>query len=503
MIVYAEREERVCSRGLLEGAIRQTATDLEAALILFGQLEAGAVDEWCPEVDDDSPQVLALRLAAVRLARGIAPPPDLTLPDLVTIRPPEGYAYYALYPSMYAEAARRFAAEHRPEECFVIGIRSIGTSLSAVVAATLGAEASATIRPHGHPFDRKVALGDALRERLRKHRWFAIADEGPGLSGSSFASVAEAIAGLGVPDDRIVLFPSHNADASAFRSNLAKERWGRHPKYVADFDASRCVPASARDIGGGQWRAAVYAGESEWPAVNPHHERRKYLHDSRLWKFSGLGEFGQRRWARASTLHQAGFTPEPLELSNGFLVTSWTEGRPLRPGEINEELLDCMARYLAFRATEFQRDEPVRADALREMVWVNTGLELGEIEDGRVVEVDGRMLPHEWLLTERGYIKADALDHHDDHFFPGCQDVAWDIAGAAVEFEFPVECLAERYLRRLPDSTLLRRLPSYMRAYLAYRIGYSAMASESGDNAERARWQRQLSAYQRALSMKG
>jgi hypothetical protein len=70
------------------------------------------------------------------------------------------------------------------------------------------------------------------------------------------------------------------------------------------------------------------------------------------------------------------------------------------------------------------------------------------------VELDGRMLPHEWLITEAGYKKTDALDHHDDHFFPGAQDIAWDLAGAAVEFRMSPDALVDRYLREQRDPTL-------------------------------------------------
>ncbi len=53
------------------------------------------------------------------------------------------------------------------------------------------------------------------------------------------------------------------------------------------------------------------------------------------------------------------------------------------------------------------------------------------------------MLPHEWLLTATGYMKTDALDHHDDHFLPGCQNIAWDVACASVEFELDDSTSAE------------------------------------------------------------
>ena len=59
------------------------------------------------------------------------------LPETVTVSVPEGFAYYALYPEMYRIAAREFAREQRPRAAVVIGIRSIGAALAAVVAEEL------------------------------------------------------------------------------------------------------------------------------------------------------------------------------------------------------------------------------------------------------------------------------------------------------------------------------------------------------------------------------
>ncbi len=59
------------------------------------------------------------------------------------------------------------------------------------------------------------------------------------------------------------------------------------------------------------------------------------------------------------------------------------------------------------------------------------------------------MLPHEWIRTASGFLKTDAVDHQDDLFFPGCQDIAWDIAGAIVEFGIPREALVSEYLRTI------------------------------------------------------
>ena len=100
---------------------------------------------------------------------------------------PEGFAYYALDPELYRMAALRFAAEAALHRVAVIGIRSIGAPLSAVVEAELRARAAAkrnrgTVRPHGHPWDRRLRIASGLERAWRA--WdgvFAVVDEGPGV----------------------------------------------------------------------------------------------------------------------------------------------------------------------------------------------------------------------------------------------------------------------------------------------------------------------------------
>jgi hypothetical protein len=138
-----------------------------------------------------------------------------------------------------------------------------------------------------------------------------------------------------------------------------------------------------------------------------------------------------------------------------------------------------MARYLAHIRAEFATGGPVPGEALERMIEVNTGLRTHAPIDGVVVAGDGRMLPQEWIATDRGYVKTDALDHHDDHFFPGCQDIACDIAGASEEWGFNPGVLADRYLRLQFDPTIRSRLPFYLTAYRAYRAGYCKLAVDS------------------------
>src|SRR3712207_1742245 len=76
--------------------------------------------------------------------------------ESIRVKRPEGYAFYALYPEAYFEAAAALGLRRRKIQ--IIGIRSIGTGLAAMVAAALGAPAPVTVRPVGHPFRRELAL---------------------------------------------------------------------------------------------------------------------------------------------------------------------------------------------------------------------------------------------------------------------------------------------------------------------------------------------------------
>jgi hypothetical protein len=91
------------------------------------------------------------------------------------------------------------------------------------------------------------------------------------------------------------------------------------------------------------------------------------------------------------------------------------------------------------------------------------------------------MQPQEWIHTAAGFLKTDAIDHHDDHFLPGCQDIAWDVAGAVLEFDFDFpsrRTLIGRYRELSGDRAIIHRLPHYAAAYLAFRLGYCSMAGE-------------------------
>lgn len=461
----------------------------------------------------------------------------LPLPQTVTEGAAEGYAYYSLYPEMYLRATLDFVQAQHPDHVVVIGLRNIGAGLSAVVAATLEEQGIAvrsyTVRPRGHPFYRELKLTPALAGEWRAQTgsWFAIVDEGPGLSGSSFTSAAQAVANLGVPDSRIVLFPSWQGEAARFVSASARDHWHRYQKYTATFEDVILRPGMLTgsatgqapiDLSGGNWRRTVFSCESDYPAVQPQHETRKYLLDGEpptLYKFAGLGRYGREKLRRAEALSNGGMGLRPLGLTHGFLATEFVPGRPLSKSCVDQGLLDAIAQYLAYLSRTFPAREGTSFDTLLEMIHYNVAEALGDawrdrlktleqmrtsVTDAPPIALDARMLPHEWLDVRGAYIKTDALDHHDDHFFPGPQNIAWDLAGAFAEFELGASersyLLAAFRAATREGRDVEARMPFYRVAYLAFRLGYVTLAGQSVEEPqERARYQKLAKSYTRQL----
>lgn len=427
-------------------------------------------------------------------------------PCAVQLRSPEGFAYYALYPEAYIEAARRLKLVASPR---VIAIRSIGTSLGAVVAAAVGAAVPVTVRPFGEAFDRRIKIGPELERELFSGQFhYVIVDEGPGQSGSSFGAVSDWLANRGVPVERIAVLPSHVGAPGAAATEQRRRWWSSVQHQVGDFgerwpelvalwssDIIGVLDEAPKDVSGGAWRELRYGSGRQWPPVVPAWERRKFLlraqGEAFVAKFAGLGRAGEDKLAIARTLHRDGLVPEPIGLAHGFLVERWYEhGSPLGPGE---RPLAELARYIGLRARLLPAPSGSGASAgkLLEMARRNMSLELKDqwaraLEpwasrlselDRRMVRVrtDNRLDRHEWLRTLRGaLIKTDSLDHHQAHDLIGCQDVAWDCAGAITEFELD-QVEADRLVAGVAQWSGYRvdaeMLGFYRIAYLAFRLG--------------------------------
>ena len=522
--------------------ISQSAAQLTrgvAEALLWSFRFAGTIPVWEGRRPAAAPIVGVL--AAQRALRKLE---TQRLPETIAVTVPEGFAIYGVYPETYMRAAERLREEWAGV-LRVLGIRSIGTSLSAVVAAAGRGETSASVRPVGHPFSRTLSIGERLSAKLlvaadalgARRPLFAVVDEGPGLSGSSFGAVADWLEERGVDPEMIVFFPSHRGSLGPYASDRHRQRWESARRYVFEFEELFAAAGSPwplerwvedltgpaeeplEDVGAGRWRAHLFPQGGELPPAHLQQERRKYLLKAggKRWllKFAGLGRYGETRREMAEVLAKGGFIPPVAGLRHGFLVGAWLEGaRPLPlAGEVSREaLLDQVGRYIAFRARRFPAG-PARRGAtpekLLEMAVFNTEKALGAeaaaalgvwrerlgslAEKERPVLTDNRMHAWEWLVAPDGRIwKTDALDHHASNDLVGAQDPAWDLAGAAVELELSEEergRLVEAVQRSRRVQTLPEQLAFYTLAYLAFQMGFcelAAQALEGGDPAEAA-----------------
>lgn len=502
---YLTREMRTLSSVaqsnlLIEVLLR--AGELECALADLGSAAAG-------------PVALLTESLARRLVSAPGEPtnlfdlpvlPPLELPATLPLSPPEGFAFYALHPLDFAdmvagcEIAGRCAA--------VVGIRSIGSTLSAVVMAALERRGVAvrrlTVRPKGHPYDRRTEFDPSEREWVARQQKlgadFLVVDEGPGMSGSSFLSVGEALRAAGAA--RVQFLCSRQPNVNALCAREGSRRWsGFRALYAAP---ATHLPAEAKIyLGGGYWRHELMGRETErWPASWSQMERLKFLtaDRSRVFKFEGFGRFGAamaQNWCRVS---ESGFAPAVESAGDGFLSYPFVRGDILAAPELDAELLERMADYCAFRSWEFRSAEPAGNHELEVMLRFNVAEEFGvELGDraclppgGRAVLVDGRMLPHKWIRRAensegRRYIKCDVASHGDDHFFPGrATDIAWDLAGTIVEWNPGYDAcrlFLARYRRRSGDD-VAPRLASFLLAYAVFRMAYSKMAAAAMQGSE-------------------
>jgi hypothetical protein len=565
MIVYGDAVRELSRRRALEQAsfeigLSVRAPEAEAlrrALIHLGEIEQAIEDAALgagPGFQDDAGCAdlrAATDAAADALERGQgAPPSDVRAAararedlrrarralaqvtpseDAWRVRLPEGFAFYALLPDSYRACARRWAEEHADDaerDVLVLGVRSIGTALSAVVAAALRASGfrtrRATVRPVGHPFARRV---EGLVP-LGAHG--IVVDEGPGLSGSSMLAAVDLLRRSGFAS--VDLFPAHGSGPGAAATSAARRLWHSLPSYAAGYGApDRGVPGlaaalwrgiealrgdeprEAEDWSGGAWRARLYDEPSRWPAVSRALERPKLLVTGVsgrrvLFKYAGLatGPRGRGSMAdaiarRLSDLARRGWGAPPLGVALGFVAHDWVAGVPCESANPPSEALACVSAYLAAscRGPLPPREAREAHRRLVEMVRVNVTEALGEDASVAALDIveasaapgcdmpaagDGRMAPHEWIRTPEGrLVKTDAGGHEVDHTWIGAQPLPWDVAGTMLEWNLFgdraaafLEDFESRCGVRVEDS-----LPGYLVAYAAHRLGQCRFFGEA------------------------
>ena len=481
------------------------------ALIQAGELEAGVADAGLPAAAESAQLTDSLASALCEgesrgLQRARALLEVMRFPGELCVSPPEGFTYYALHPRDFRDVVKQLPT--KAKSIAVIGIRSIGTTLSAIVTASLKQKhrlaSRITVRPKGHPYSRRMML-TAQEERWISHQSreeadFAIVDEGPGRSGSTFLSVAEALVTCGVPREKVILLGSRQPDPASLLAEDAATRWAQFQFIAA---SSSIASRFERNIyaGGGCWRAHLLTDNREWPECWNQMERLKFLSPDRrrIFKFEGMGRIGAEMRARAFALAEASFSPSVTDAGDGLLAYDLHTGHALRTSDLSPDFLDFMAGYCAFRAANFCAGAGSRSQ-LKEMLDFNLLTEFGRkailpedvFSTANPVLVDGRMQPHEFVVNGAGeFRKTDSISHGDDHFFPGPCDVAWDLAGITVEWQLgsqQIGHLLSKFEQFSGMTNTAARLPAYMLAYAVFRTGFCRMASESvSDSAEQLR----------------
>ena len=506
MIVYGDPQFTIGSTVLLH-ALRRSAfaakatnlDELRSLLIQAGQFEQAMADSsGSSAAQHRAQEITDLAASAFHAAYAGGQGPTagealeqlrMSIPclgdfpdDLLTVKIPEGFEFYALYPEQYCNSALHWS-EDKPgsgaeRSVTVIGIRSIGTALSAVVDTTLAAAGwrtgRITVRPTGPPFARKVELPPAFQASAQHA---LIVDEGPGLSGSSMAAVAQALISSGFKCEQIAFLPGHANEPGPAASPEVRDWWAHTPRYVTslknirwngltlaesleakagEFCEARITPhflraslsaksqrlMSTENLGRGLWRNMVYASETNWPAVPASFERLKYRCSPEggpglLWKFAGLGAW---RYDMESCV-AAGFkriekraaqnwTVKPVAVFRGFVGLPWIEGEPLRSADARTPgILNHIGCYLAsVSGPPLTGTEQAAARArLSEMLYWNTKESLGVTAAERALRVaaaihlddrypsygDGHLASHEWLRTVDGRILKVDCAGHD------------------------------------------------------------------------------------------
>ncbi len=456
-------------------------------LAVCGQMEQAALDAGADgnpyaEATDaaaalllDARDGIAAQNARTRLVERLRQLATSPTTGPATFRVPEGFAWYALYPEAYAQTADAWAAEQQNRNAarlLVIGLRSIGTALGAVVAEALRRREKQVLRlsprPSGHPFAREVSLGDAefcCDAAL-------IVDEGPGLSGSSMAAAAEALAQRGFPSDRIFFLPGHaNGPGNAGGAQTA--RWWTpdrvrvtpvgETRFAGTSLHARLAQAAQATLG--EKIAAIekttFQATDELPRgvmpafAAPEIVCRGRSGDRIVWRFGGFAavdasllsraEFGQARQRRMADM---GMALTPVGRTEGWMGLRMPRAA-IALGTRATAMVDRLALHIAAAALPTGDTALAEGGAKRIAsalaIWAEeSGVSLGTtFADTAITEAplhllagDGRLAPHEWVEIPGGFVmKADATGGDCGHDWAGAQSILWDVAGAIVEWD--------------------------------------------------------------------
>ena len=512
-LVFRDVRERVSlsqSASSVIADLQEFAASQDEALLLSALLRAGEIE--CAIADTLGQQLPSISYLVSRAITDIQFRKNhvsvasvlverlRTLNEQITISRPEGFAFYGIHPSDYLDAVEKLTSD--TVQPVIIGIRSIGLTLGAFLYAALRLKFGdkvefLTLRPSGHPYDRKcefVGWHARAVERHLKDGRFIIVDEGPGLSGSSFLSVGETLVGLGVNSEQIVFLCSRKVDSNQLVTPNGAQRWSRFKSHVVS--QNRLSPEEdAEMVVAGDWRKSSHFPETLWPGLWTSMLPPMFRSGDRqrVFEYHGLGHYGDAVRLRINSLADADFTLPVKRAANGFSETVPLRGCRLSKHDLAEDVIEQIAQYLALRPSICPAPgDAVATQSLEDMARFNfhqaTGVGLPadfHLPVQRPAIADAQMMPHTWFqlfhIGEQSLLKLDCGTHGDNHFYPGPVDIAWDVAGAMVEWEMDTvsrDYFITRYNSWANDD-IHERLEPYIIAYAAFRNGYCRMAASA------------------------
>jgi hypothetical protein len=284
------------------------------------------------------------------------------------------------------------------------------------------------------------------------------------------------------------------------------------------------------DFSGGTWRQHLYAGQSAWPPICNFFERVKYRFTLRsgrqvLYKYLGLAsrtpDFLPAAEALAAQIEAraaCGLAAPLVAQTLGFVATEWLEGAPLAGAAAHGDMPEVLGSYIARTGGPLLTPQEYDAATARlvEMIAVNTREALGPAAAAlacgfrpaadcpRQAYGDGHLQPYEWLVKgAEPPRKADGVGHDCDHTLVGRQPIAWDVAGAIVEWQLDTAAVARllsAYQAAGGPPIDAASLQFYRLAYVALRAGQCALAAELHDPYEQARLWAAYAGYRQQLA---
>jgi hypothetical protein len=207
------------------------------------------------------------------------------------------------------------------------------------------------------------------------------------------------------------------------------------------------------------------------------------------------------------------------------VAVSWVEGAPLSREDATPELLGHIGRYIAGVAGPplTETEQQAASARLSEMLYWNVWEALGEEAAAKTRHWseaaaramgdspsprygDGSLAPHEWVRSRGGrLVKVDNAGHDADHTIVGAQPLAWDVAGALVEWgldEARAAHLLDAFHAAGGTPILPVALTFYRLAYAAFRVGQSSLCAHatSHDPAEQARLWHAYNGYREEIA---